>query len=138
MAELKEAWILIAGDEKTSLGPKEVFKVYRAIGMAPTDHEHKVSFQRMKPIAGKVELSDFIDVMDDLYQASLANDKLHAAFHIFDRSGREFFDQDDLKRVMLSLDEKLTAEQLHDMILEVDSQGDLKINRDEFADMMAI
>ena len=37
---------------------------------------------------------------------------------------------------MRSLNEHLTEEQIKDMILEVDCQGDCRINRDEFLDMM--
>ena len=39
-------------------------------------------------------------------------------------------------QVMRSLNEHLTEEQIKDMILEVDCQGDCRINRDEFLDMM--
>jgi len=138
VAELKEAWILIAGDDKASLSAKQVYKVYRALGMAPTDFEHRAYFARMKPTNGKVEVQEFIEVMDDVHVSSLANDKLHEAFHIFDKKRREYFDIDDLRRVMRSLGEDLTTDQLKDVLLEVDSQGDLKINRDEFDDMMAI
>jgi len=64
--------------------------------------------------------------------------RLNEAFEIFDPHKKQYFDEADLDRVMRSLNEYLTKDQLRDMILEVDCQGDLKINRDEFTEMMAI
>lgn len=47
LAEIREAWNLVA-DKKVALTSKEVYKVYRALGFAPTEQEHRqlfVSFQ---------------------------------------------------------------------------------------------
>uniref|UniRef100_A0A7S3NM70 Calmodulin n=1 Tax=Aureoumbra lagunensis TaxID=44058 RepID=A0A7S3NM70_9STRA len=137
-AELKEAWNLIAGDEKTQLTSKEVYKVYRALGMAPTEYEHKTYFKQMEPTNGKVDRADFLSTMEDIHVNSLANDKLTEAFEIFDLDKKQYFNQDDLARVMRNLGEDLTKDEIRDMILEVDCQGDLLINREEFTEMMAI
>lgn len=45
IAELREAWALVA-DQKTALTSKEVYQVYRALGLAPTEHEHSAYFVR--------------------------------------------------------------------------------------------
>ncbi|KAJ1451051.1 hypothetical protein M885DRAFT_530783 [Pelagophyceae sp. CCMP2097] len=135
-AEIREAWNLIA-EKKGALRKKSVFRVFRALGMAPTDLEFQDLFQRMEPKYGKVEFSEFSHVVEDLLDASFNVEKVQEAFELFDRDRKQFFDQDDLARVMRTLNERLTEEQIVDMILEVDCQGDLRINRDEFLDLMA-
>lgn len=137
VAEIREAWNLIA-DKKTSLTSKEVYRVYRALGFAPTETEHRKLFRDMEPKNERVEFADFQRVMEDLLESSLQSDKIQAAFELFDHDRKQYFDEADLKRVMESLGERLSQDQIRDMILEVDCQGDLRINRDEFNDMMAI
>ena len=65
-----------------------------------------------------------------------AEAELREAFELFDQERKQYFDANDLDRVMRSLHEHLTEDQIKDMILEVDCQGDYRINRDEFLDMM--
>ena len=55
---------------------------------------------------------------------------------LFDTDRKQYFDANDLDRVMRSLGEHLTEEQIKDMIGEVDCQGDARVNRDEFLEMM--
>mmetsp|Transcript_17029 Transcript_17029/g.53167 ORF Transcript_17029/g.53167 Transcript_17029/m.53167 type:complete len:152 (+) Transcript_17029:88-543(+) len=136
-AELREAWALVA-DKKTVLSSKEVYKVYRALGFAPTEQEHSAWFKQMEPKHDKVEFSDFQRVMEEVLEASLPNEKIDEAFELFDWDRKQYFDANDLQRVMKSLGENLTKDQIKDMILEVDTQGDLRINREEFQDMMAL
>ena len=47
-AELHEAWNLVADTKKGGLRKKEVYKVMRALGMAPTEPEWKSLWQRME------------------------------------------------------------------------------------------
>ena len=135
-AEIKEAWNLIA-EKKPSLRKKEVFKVMRALGMAPTEHEWKEMWTKMEPVHGKVEFHGFSHVMEEQLEAAFNMEKIQEAFELFDSERKQYFDANDLDRVMRSLNEHLTMDQIKDMILEVDCQGDYRINRDEFLDMMA-
>jgi hypothetical protein len=57
-AEIREAWNLIA-EKKGALRKKEVFKCFRALGMAPTDMEFSDLFNNMEPKYGKVEFAEF-------------------------------------------------------------------------------
>mmetsp|Transcript_25077 Transcript_25077/g.77327 ORF Transcript_25077/g.77327 Transcript_25077/m.77327 type:complete len:152 (-) Transcript_25077:16-471(-) len=135
-AELHEAWNLIAEQKKGGLRKKEVYKVLRALGMAPTEYEWRQLWQRMEPVHGKVEFHGFSHVIEEQIEASLNVDRIQEAFELFDQDRKQYFDATDLDRVMRSLNEHLTEEQIKDMILEVDCQGDCRINRDEFLDMM--
>ena len=69
-------------------------------------------------------------------EASFNVDRINQAFELFDTDRKQYFDANDLDRVMRSLGEHLTEEQIKDMIGEVDCQGDARVNRDEFLEMM--
>ena len=84
--------------------------------MAPTEQEQRVAFQKMKLTGGQVDLQDFIDTMDEQRIESLAPEKLNEAFDVFDAKRLQYFDEHDLRRVMLSLGEDLTTNQLRDMV----------------------
>ena len=134
-AELHEAWNLIA-EKKGGLRKKEVYKVLRALGMAPTEAEWRDLWTRMEPVHGKVEYHQFSHVLEETLEASFNVDRINQAFELFDTDRKQYFDANDLDRVMRSLGEHLTEEQIKDMIGEVDCQGDARVNRDEFLEMM--
>ena len=94
-------------------------------------------WQKMEPVHGKVEFHGFSHVMEEQLESAFNMDKIQEAFELFDAERKQYFDANDLDRVMRSLNEHLTMDQIKDMIMEVDCQGDYRINRDEFLDMMA-
>jgi calmodulin len=55
---------------------------------------------------------------------------------VFDADGNGVIDREELHKVMSSLNETLTEEELDAMIKEADSNGDGKISFEEFKAMM--
>lgn len=55
---------------------------------------------------------------------------------MFDADGNGVIDREELHKVMSSLNETLTEEELDAMIKEADSNGDGKISFEEFKAMM--
>jgi len=58
------------------------------------------------------------------------------AFKVFDRDGNGFISAAELRHVMTNLGEKLTDEEVDEMIREADVDGDGQINYEEFVKMM--
>lgn len=63
------------------------------------------------------------------------NDLLEA-FKVFDKDQDGSITQDELRSVMTNLGQKLTSQELDEMIKEADTDGDGKINYKEFVKMM--
>ena len=57
-----------------------------------------------------------------------SKDELDTAFRTFDRDGSGFITADELRHVMTNLGEKLTDEEVNEMIREADLNGDGQIN----------
>lgn len=78
---------------------------------------------------GSVEFEDFLEVVmsKDLDEEDheLA---LKEAFKMFDRDGNGYIDADELRLCMMNLGEKLTLEEVEEMIREVDVDYDGRMN----------
>ena len=58
------------------------------------------------------------------------------AFQVFDADGNGMISADELRQIMANLGEKLTQEEVEDMVKEADIDGDGQINYEEFVRMM--
>jgi len=59
------------------------------------------------------------------------------AFRVFDKDGNGFISASELRHVMANLGEKMTDEEVDEMIKEADLDGDGQINYEEFVSVMA-
>ncbi|KAK3603071.1 hypothetical protein CHS0354_015766 [Potamilus streckersoni] len=62
---------------------------------------------------------------------------LREAFQMFDEDGNGFISAAELKQVMTNLGEKLTDEEVDQMIREADTDGDGQVNYEEFLAVMS-
>lgn len=71
-----------------------------------------------------------------LTQDSDTEEELIEAFKVFDRDGNGLISAAELRHVMTNLGEKLTDDEVDEMIREADLDGDGHINYEEFVRMM--
>jgi calmodulin len=62
--------------------------------------------------------------------------EIYPISQVFDRDGNGFISAAELRHVMTNLGEKLTDEEVDEMIREADVDGDGQINYEEFVKMM--
>eukprot|EP00899_Mesostigma_viride_P000053 jgi/Mesvir1/10048/Mv24223-RA.1 len=65
-----------------------------------------------------------------------SEEELKEAFKVFDKDGNGFISAAELRHVMTNLGEKLTDEEVDEMIREADVDGDGQVNYEEFVKMM--
>ncbi|KAG2328045.1 hypothetical protein Bca52824_010773 [Brassica carinata] len=65
-----------------------------------------------------------------------SEEELKEAFRVFDKDQNGFISAAELRHVMTNLGEKLTDEEVDEMIREADVDGDGQINYDEFVKVM--
>lgn len=66
------------------------------------------------------------------------DEELREAFKVFDKDQNGFISATELRHVMINLGEKLTDEEVEQMIREADLDGDGQVNYDEFVRMMML
>ena len=87
---------------------------------------------RAKP-RGRVRTPDRAQA-DQLTEEQIAEFK--EAFRVFDKDGNGFISAAELRHIMTNLGEKLTDEEVDEMIREADIDGDGQINYEEFVKVM--
>ncbi len=69
-------------------------------------------------------------MMKNKMQDNESEDEIKEAFRVFDRDNNGFISASELRHVMTNLGEKLTDEEVDEMVREADIDGDGQINYD--------
>lgn len=78
----------------------------------------------------------FLTVMARKMKDTDSAQEIKEAFRVFDKEGKGFISAAELRNVMTNLGEKLTDEEVDEMIRDADIDGDGQINYEEFVQMM--
>ncbi len=84
--------------------------------------------------SGFIDYSEFV-VASMNEKNLLTNEKLKAAFKMFDKDGSGFISSDEIKQV-LGFGKSLPEEEVNKIIAEIDENQDGEISFEEFAKMM--
>ena len=88
---------------------------------------------------GTIDFAEFVGMMPAATRnerAENAEEEMLEAFQIFDADGNGNISADELRQIMENLGERLTQEEVEDMVKEADIDGDGQINYEEFVRMM--
>ncbi|KAB5511114.1 hypothetical protein DKX38_030200 [Salix brachista] len=139
---------------------KELGTVMRSLGQNPTEAELQdminevdadqngtIDFpeflnlmaRKMKKSSSEaLDCPEIIDITDVpyLYCDTDSEEELKEAFKVFDKDQNGYISAAELRHVMTNLGEKLTDEEVEEMIREADVDGDGQVNYEEFVRMM--
>ena len=85
---------------------------------------------------GTIDFPEFLNLMARKMKDTDSEEELHEAFKVFDKDGNGTISAAELRHVMTNLGEKLTDEEVDEMIREADVDGDGEVNYEEFVKMM--
>jgi len=115
----------------------ELGTVLRSLGNQPTDEEVEDMIKEADEDGnGTIDFAEFIKMMPTQERDDDAEAEMLEAFRVFDTDGNGSITADELRQIFLNLGEKLTEEEIADMIEEADTDGDGEINYQEFVTMM--
>ncbi|KAM3503663.1 hypothetical protein MY10362_004062 [Beauveria mimosiformis] len=126
VAEFKEAFSLFDKDGDGQITTKELGTVMRSLGQNPSESE----------------LQDMINEVDADNNGTIdfpdtdSEEEIMEAFKVFDRDNNGFISAAELRHVMTSIGEKLTDDEVDEMIREADQDGDGRIDYNEFVQLM--
>ncbi|XP_033763698.1 calmodulin-A-like [Pecten maximus] len=137
IAEFKEAFSLFDKDGDGTITSKELGTVMRSLGQHPTESDLKDMINEVDTDGnGTIDFPEFLSMMARQVRDGNEDEELVEAFRVFDKDGNGFISASELRHVMLSLGEKLTDEEVDEMIKEADSNGDEQIDYNEFVSIM--
>ncbi|EPQ03106.1 Calmodulin [Myotis brandtii] len=124
------------GDGTTTITTKELGAVMRSLGQNPTEAELQDMINEVDADGnGTIDFPEFLTMMARKMKDT---DRDREAFRVFDKDGNGYISAAELRHVMTNLGEKLTDEEVDEMIREADIDGDGQVNYEEFVQMMTV
>ncbi len=120
-----------------SITTKELGTVMRSLGQNPTEAELQDMISEVDADGnGTIDFPEFLNLMARKMKDTDSEEELKEAFRVFDKDQNGFISAAELRHVMTNLGEKLTDDEVDEMIREADVDGDGQINYEEFVKMM--
>lgn len=136
-ADIKEAFDLFDPDGTGKIDTKDLKVALRALGFEPKKEEIRILIADVDPSGlGHLSFEEFLNLMSTKMGEKDTRDEVLKAFRLFDDDDTGKITFKNLKRVATELGEKLTDEELQEMIDEADRDGDGAISQDEFLRIM--
>ncbi|KAL2510936.1 Calmodulin-5 [Abeliophyllum distichum] len=137
VSEFKEAFSLFDKDGDGCITTKELGTVMRSLGQNPTEAELQDMINEVDADGnGTIDFPEFLNLMARKMKDTDSEEELKEAFRVFDKDQNGFISAAELRHVMTNLGEKLTDEEVDEMIREADVDGDGQINYEEFVKIM--
>ena len=129
IAEFKEAFGLFDKDGDGTITSDELGTVMRSLGQNPTDEELQDMINEVDADGnGTIDFGEFLSMMAKKMKDTDSEEEIKEAFKVFDKDNNGFISAAELKSVMANLGEKLSDEEIDEMIREADQDGDLQVN----------
>jgi calmodulin len=77
---------------------------------------------------GTIDFPEFLTMMSKKMKDSDNDEEIREAFRAFDKDGNGFISAAELRNAMTNLGEKLTDQEIEEMIQEADIDGDGQVN----------
>ena len=135
--EIKEAFDLFDTDGSGYIDGKELKVAMRALGFEPKKEEiQKMIAEVDIDGSGRIQYEDFVKLMTVKIMNRDPQEEILKAFRLFASDNPSGITFKDLKRVSRELGEKMSDEELQEMIDEADRNGDGIVDEQEFLRIM--
>lgn len=137
IAEYKEAFSIYDRSGDSHITSKELGTVLRSLGQNPTEEELQAMIRRVdKDGSGTIDFPEFLTMMAEKMKDTDTEEEILQAFSVFDKDGKGYVSASELRHVMTNLGEKLTDEEVDEMVKEADVDASGQINYRNFVKMM--
>jgi len=137
IGQITQAFELFDTDGSGTIETQELKIAMRALGFEPKQEEiDKMVRDVDDDGSGSVDFPEFLDMMAHKILNRDPIEEINKAFKLFDDDNTGKVTFKNLKRVAKELGERLTDEELQEMIDEADRDGDGEVNNDEFQRIM--
>ncbi|XP_052273653.1 calmodulin-beta-like isoform X3 [Dreissena polymorpha] len=138
--ELSQTFKLFDRDGDGFLTARELGDAMRAMAQHPTEQEIQELIKRPEGAADEgphlTDFDAFLHIMAKRMTVPEPDDQLLEAFRVFDKEGTGIISAADLRQIVTTMGERLTDEEVEEMIKEADDDGDGQINYQEFTQML--
>ena len=137
IAEFKELFDFFDKDGDGKITTKEQGTVMRNSGQNPTEAEVQGKINEVDADGnGTVDFEEFLQMMARKMKNANSEEEFIEAWKVFNKDGNRYITAAELKYALTHLGEKVTDEEVNEMIGEEDKDGDGRVNYEEFVKMM--
>ncbi|CAK9165025.1 unnamed protein product [Ilex paraguariensis] len=135
--EFQESSGLFDKDGDGCITVEELATVIRSLDQNPTEEELQDMISEVDSDGnGNIDFPEFLNLMAQKMKETDVEEELKEAFKVFDKDENGYISANELRHVMINLGEKLTDEEVEQMIREADLDGDGQVDYEEFVKMM--
>uniref|UniRef100_T1J4B7 EF-hand domain-containing protein n=1 Tax=Strigamia maritima TaxID=126957 RepID=T1J4B7_STRMM len=137
---LKKAFDMFDKEKKGFIHTSMVATILRSMGQTfeerdlmglideiDSDGSGELEFDEFQQLAARFVVEEDSEAMQE---------ELRGAFRMYDKEGNGYINVSDLREILRALDDKLTEDELDEMITEIDTDGSGTVDFDEFMEMM--
>jgi len=137
LTEFKETFSLFDKDGDGTISTKELGTVMRALGQNPTESELQDMINEVDADGnGTLDFTEFLSLMATKTKELDVEEEFIEAFRVFDRDGNGFVSAAELRQALTAMGEKMTDEEVDEIIKEAQIDGEGMINYERFVKMM--
>ncbi|WJX85548.1 hypothetical protein P8452_67984 [Trifolium repens] len=137
ISEFLEDFSLIDKNGDGCITIEELGTAIRSLDVNPTLEELQIMMNDVDANGnGTIEFGEFLDFMARKMKEAQAEKELKEAFWVFDKDKDGYISSNELRSVLRAIGEKVTEEELDQMIKMADMNGDGLIDYQEFIRMM--
>jgi len=137
LSELKDIFAMFDKDNSGSIDIVELESMVASLGInASKEDLNDMIAEADIDQSGTIEFDEFKTLIGPHFQKEKPPEDYIDAFKFFDKDGDGFISRTELRHIMNTVDANLAEADIEEMIREADSNGDGKIDFDEFIKMM--
>ncbi|KAH6558451.1 hypothetical protein KP509_1Z063000 [Ceratopteris richardii] len=119
------------------ISSKDLGTVMRSLGQNPTEAELQDMTREADPSGkGTIDFNTFLPLMARKMKDTDSEEELKEAFKVFDKERNGFISAAELRHVMTNLGEKLTDEEVDEMVREAGIDPEGQVNYNDFVKML--
>jgi len=131
--ELKEVFEMFDRDKDGLIDAKELGNILRSMDHEPSEQELLDLISDVDSNNdGKIHFNEFLSIMIKRAKDSDVEEELIEAFRIFDKEGEGRISSSEFRHIMMTLGEKLSEDEIDEMIKEADFKSEGFINYRDF------
>jgi len=135
--EFKEAFGLFDKDGDGTITSKELTLVMRGLGQNPTEEEVRSMIAEVDSDGnGSIEFPEFLVLIANKLRTEDVRDELKDAFKVFDKNNDGYLSATELREVLQTLGDRMTDDDVDELIQAADTNGDGRVDYEEFVSMM--
>lgn len=135
--EFSFQFLLFDKDGDDHIATSELGTVIRSLGLYPTNLEVQGMIDLVDADrSGTLSLEDFLKLMSTQVSRVETEEDVRDAFRVFDKASDNFISAAELRHLLTNLGEKLSEEQVDELIADADVDSDHHINYEELIKMM--